>query len=532
MDQASPLIARVQEHKEHEIQKKYTKDGSSPHGDATAASKEKEAAAARTLQRTYRGYRDRRQMRGLSLDPASRWTEAIKEAQYRSLTTPRSRAAAAATENPSSPAAPNDPFPPPSRSGTKARSNWAKAGMVARRANADEESSLSSSSSLSDTSHDIHSPTTSPSAKDKLARQQRKLAEKQERVKSAKTMDLSYFLEMVDTPKHRYGSNLRKYHAEWQRRPTNENFFYWLDHGAGMAVELPNCSRKRLEDMQVRYLNREERMLYEVVVGDKGKLCWRKDGVKVDTTREWRDSVEGIVREEDPAPLWADRPAWGRGSSEGSSSGIDDAEGPPTGGTDTNMDEGSTEKTRMAQELSPPSTEAESKRHPTLPNIFKTLSLSKQPDENTAPDNNQPPPKPAKKKQKWIFVADTKNNLYISLKQSGAFQHSSFLHGARVSVAGLIHVRDGQLRILQPRSGHYRTPSHNLHVFIKSLQARGVDMGFAAVGGTYVAMVGIEGFMKGRGRWRGFKERVRGAVKGKEGEEEGEEGVGKGGVGG
>lgn len=53
-------------------------------------------------------------------------------------------------------------------------------------------------------------------------------------------------------------------------------------------------------------------------------------------------------------------------------------------------------------------------------------------------------------------------------------------------------------------------------------------MGFAAVGGTYVAMVGIEGFMKGRGRWRGFKERVRGAVKGKEGEEEGEEGVGKG----
>ena len=43
-------------------------------------------------------------------------------------------------------------------------------------------------------------------------------------------------------------------------------------------------------------------------------------------------------------------------------------------------------------------------------------------------------------------VADSKNNLYIGIKQAGAFQHSSFLHGARVSAAGLITVKDGQLR--------------------------------------------------------------------------------------
>lgn len=97
-------------------------------------------------------------------------------------------------------------------------------------------------------------------------------------------MDLSYFLEMVDV-KHRYGSNLRKYHAEWKSRPTTENFFYWLDQGEGKDVEIEKCSRERLEKMQVRYLGREERRYYEVIVGKNGKLCWRKDGARVDVSQ-------------------------------------------------------------------------------------------------------------------------------------------------------------------------------------------------------------------------------------------------------
>ncbi len=46
--------------------------------------------------------------------------------------------------------------------------------------------------------------------------------------------------------------------------------------------------------------------------------------------------------------------------------------------------------------------------------------------------------------------ADTSFRLYVGIKQSGAFQHSSFLHGARISAAGLIKVKDGQLRSLAP----------------------------------------------------------------------------------
>lgn len=35
----------------------------------------RESDAARTLQRTYRGYKSRRELHGFSLDPSTRWTE-------------------------------------------------------------------------------------------------------------------------------------------------------------------------------------------------------------------------------------------------------------------------------------------------------------------------------------------------------------------------------------------------------------------------------------------------------------------------
>ena len=210
-------------------------------------------------------------------------------------------------------------------------------------------------------------------------------------MKSAKTMDISYFLEMVDI-KHRYGSNLRKYHAEWKSRPTNENFFFWLDHGEAKDLDLPNCSRKRLDDMQVRYLNREERMLYEVVVDKKGKLVWRKDNVRVDTTDAWRDSVEGIVRIDDPAPLWADRPAFLKGSSE--SSGIDSD-------VEREVATDAEEEAKENKIADGPAAEKglgmeKHKRHSSLHDMFRIPTS----------DNKklQKKPQAKKKKQLWIFV--------------------------------------------------------------------------------------------------------------------------------
>ena len=69
---SSSKIGEIQDQKEHDIQQKH-QIPADPQDDL--ARKQQESDAARTLQRTYRGYRERRHMQGLSLDPASRWSE-------------------------------------------------------------------------------------------------------------------------------------------------------------------------------------------------------------------------------------------------------------------------------------------------------------------------------------------------------------------------------------------------------------------------------------------------------------------------
>ncbi len=152
------------------------------------------------------------------------------------------------------------------------------------------------------------------------ARREKRWQEKQERIKSAKMLDLQYFLEMVDL-KHRYGSNLRtsvearlaivrtnpsisgSYHDEWKRSNTTENFFYWLDFGEGKNVSVATCPRDQLERERVRYLSREERMNYLATVDEEGRLCWKRNGQRINTTTKWRDSIQGMVPVDDEAGL-------------------------------------------------------------------------------------------------------------------------------------------------------------------------------------------------------------------------------------
>lgn len=105
-------------------------------------------------------------------------------------------------------------------------------------------------------------------------------------------MDMQYFLELVDL-KHRYGANLKVYHDYWQTQPTHENFFYWLDHGAGAGVELAACPREQLDKERVRYLSREERQAYLVRIDEEGRLCWARNGERIDTSEKWRNSKHG-----------------------------------------------------------------------------------------------------------------------------------------------------------------------------------------------------------------------------------------------
>ncbi|MBE7182181.1 MAG: hypothetical protein INR71_13430 [Terriglobus roseus] len=86
--------------------------------------------------------------------------------------------------------------------------------------------------------------------------------------------------------------------------------------------------------------------------------------------------------------------------------------------------------------------------------------------------------------------------LYVGIKQSGAFQHSSFLHGARLSSAGLIRIKDGQLRSLSPLSGHYRPPTRNFRAFVHSLRDSGVDMSRVSISKAYAVLLGLEAYQK------------------------------------
>ena len=99
------------------------------------------------------------------------------------------------------------------------------------------------------------------------------------------------------------------------------------------------------------------------------------------------------------------------------------------------------------------------------------------------------------KKNTWIFVADTSFRMYVGIKQSGAFQHSSFLRGARVSAAGLIKIKRGQLKKLSPLSGHYAPPLRNFREFVKSLKEEGADLSHLNTSRSYAVLLGLESYL-------------------------------------
>lgn len=380
---------------------------------------EERARAAGLIQRNYRGHRERRMLAGFSLDPSTRWVEAVKEAQYRNLTAPRPRDDFGVNgRRKSGEGAEVGMGLDGERHLSAARQNWKKVGLITRRAGGDEDSDSEESQDEEETPEH-----------EREARRKRRVEERLERQKAAKMMDLQYFLEMVDL-KHRYGSNLRTYHEEWKKSDTKENFFYWLDYGEGRFIDCAGAPRERLDREQVRYLSKEERMDYLVKIDKEGRLCWAKNGARIDTTERFKDSIHGIVPAEDNTPAYA--PAGAEASHE---------ENPSSDSDSSNDSEN--ESSRADKYATPQFDNAKGVKkvkHVSAATIFNKLLRG------------------SVKKNTWIFVADTSFRLYVGIKQSGAFQHSSFLHGSRISAAGLIKIKNGRLSKLSPLSGHYRPP--------------------------------------------------------------------------
>lgn len=447
--------------------------------------------AATVIQRTYRGYRARREIEGLGIDASTRWRYALREAQWRDMTTPRARGASITNGV----ASPERPGTASGRS-SAARQNWKKVSAIARHAGNDLDADTSSSSS-SDSDDD--------SGEQRKAERKRREEAKARRKQTAKMMGLQYFLEMIDL-KHRYGSNLRVYHEEWKRAETNENFFYWLDYGEGKNLDIEACPRERLDREQVRYLSREERQYYLVNVDSEGRLCWAKNGARIDTTEKWKDSIHGIVPSDDPTPAYT--PLGENQTTLLGDTTTDSPSSPSSFSSSPSSSTTSSTASRYASSLPPTApTKQRISHHLSGATIFNKL-LRKTVRKNT-----------------WIFVADTSFRLYVGIKNSGAFQHSSFLQGSRISAAGLVRVRDGRLTSLSPLSGHYRPPASNFRAFVRSLREAGADMSRVSVSKSYAVLVGLEAYARVRGKAGEVLGRVRRGGKGKGGGESGEGGL-------
>ncbi|RTE79142.1 hypothetical protein BHE90_006357 [Fusarium euwallaceae] len=466
-------IASIQKEREEDIKRKHHQHKRQSLESriatmSTNGSQDERDQAARMIQKTFRGYRTRREMEGFGLDASTRWVTAIREAQFRQATQPRARTEADGADP--------DGLGPDSvekRRSASARQKWKKASTVARRAGFDNL--LSDSSSTQSSSDEDASP------EERAAARAQREKDNEARKNEARMMGLRYFLEMVDL-KHRYGSSLCMYHEEWKRSNTKENFFYWLDYGEGREIELEGCPRDRLEREQVRYLSKEERQYYLVEVDEQGRLCWAKNGRRIDTSEQYKDSIHGVVPSDDPTPPF--NPA---AQPEDEHSLEDDSN------SSCSSLESQREADRAAKYATPGFDESQGLQkvtHISASTIFNKL-LRKSVKKNT-----------------WIFVADTSFRLYVGIKNSGAFQHSSFLQGSRISAAGLIKIKNGRLSSLSPLSGHYRPPASNFRAFVHSLRQSGVDMTHVSISKSYVVLIGLEAYVKTRRKGKDLAQRV------------------------
>lgn len=352
------------------------------------------------------------------------------------------------------------------------RKRWKRAGTIAHRAGSDD----------TDSDSDYHGATND----EELAKlKERKRKQKRERERYAKIMGIDYFLEMVDQ-KHRYGSNLRRYHAEWKKSDTKENFFYWLDVGEGKDLDLEDRPRSRLDSEFVRYLSKEDRLHYLVRINEQGLFCWAKNDKLISTTVDYRDSIEGIVRVDDDTPTWREVTS---GKTEEEHEAAVRSSGSST-----------------VSSTSTGSQEDESKYVNTELHEAKGLAKLQHLNADALKNNML---RKTTKKNTWIFVADTSFRMYIGIKQSGAFQHSSFLRGARVAAAGLIKMKDGQLRRLSPLSGHYSPPMKNFREFVRALKTAGADLSRLNTSRSYAVLLGLEGYLGAKKQVKGVHQGVK-----------------------
>lgn len=302
----------------------------------------------------------------------------------------------------------------------------------------------------------------------------------------SKVMEAAYWLEMVDK-KHRYGSNLKPYHAAWSEADTKENFFVWLDEGEGKDVNLDDCPRDQLEKERIDYLSAEQRGNYVVDIRE-GKLYWRRNGKLVDTTRGKHkdlDDGRGIVElgeeeQEEQRRMREERQQRRRVSSSSSLSSMSSS-------SSTSSSDRDPEEEAEIKEQARHYGGGESKKSRRL-GMLSSKGLMDGLLRKTIGTNT------------WIYVLNSRRELYVGIKQTGKFQHSSFLYGGRVLSAGLLKAKHGVLTSLSPLSGHYRAGTAHFRHFVSLLQQEGCDLEHVALSKSLLMLRGMEAYGKMTGK--------------------------------
>lgn len=457
-------------------------------------------AAALLIQRNYRGYRTRRQLDGCNISADTRWSDAVHRMRLEQA-------------NESSNTNRND-----------ATSRWKRGKLLAGQLSGAEkmDSTPQSEDGKGRTDNPVEGGPSLPPANDEkdehaIVEGDTKVGDvpgaqeggKVDNIRSiahpndkglkliewwtrggkaqqlSKIMEEQYWLEMVDR-KHRYGSNLKSYHQAWQKADTRDNFFKWLDHGDGKHLDLDDCPRERLDSECIIYLSSEQRRNYIVDIRD-GKLVWRRNGKPVDTQRnKHKDLGEGRgivdIGEEEQQELrkTRERRALQRGVSESSiDSYLDGTSSSSSSSSSEGEEMSKDEKTKEANHYQSKGSGKSRRLDALNPSNWTDMLLRKTIGNNT-----------------WIYVFNSRHELYIGLKQTGYFQHSSFLYGGRVLSAGLLKVDNGTLTSLSPLSGHYRAGTAHFRYFVKKLQDSGVDLDHVTLSKSLLMLAGMEKYGK------------------------------------
>ncbi|KAG8812156.1 hypothetical protein FRC17_002166, partial [Serendipita sp. 399] len=265
--------------------------------------------------------------------------------------------------------------------------------------------------------------------------------------KYTKTLETQHWLELVDS----------------------------LDKGGGKDLSLPECSREQLESERIIFLSAEQRLNYLIKIDKDGKIRWDRNDEFVDTSPgKWKDAGDGkgIVPDDEKADEESGKPKTAKLAevvssvtrSESSSSNVANQAKHYEGG-------------KQDQDLN------------ALQRFWK--------ERFTAKGLTQRVLRKTVRKNTWMYVSDKQYNVFIGIKATGSFQHSSFTSGGLVTSAGLIKVDNGRVTGLSPLSGHYRTSIEHYREFLKAMEERGMDL-------SHVHITKEESILWGLEHWAAF----------------------------